>query len=78
MKKALALFATILLFSFTAFAQNTASGKCNCNSKIIKGLQLLMLGGSLDYGEIVTTGAAQKPTITPAIRGKISGSRSHS
>ncbi len=66
MKKALALFATILLFSFTAFAQNTASATSDVTATIAKGLAISNIGGSLDFGEIIATSASQNQTITPA------------
>ncbi len=64
MKKALALFATILLFSFTTFAQNTASADATVSTKITKGLAIANIGGSLDFGTILMTGSAQNPSIT--------------
>ncbi len=46
MKKALALFAIILLFSFTTFAQSTASANATVTAQIAKGLAITNIGGS--------------------------------
>lgn len=65
MKKALTLFATILLFSFTTFAQSTASATADVKASIAKGLTITNIGGSLDYGEIIANTSGQTVTIDP-------------
>lgn len=53
MKKALALFATILLFSFSTFAQNSASADVNVTATVAKGLTISPTNENLDFGLVV-------------------------
>lgn len=55
----------VLLLSAPIFAQSSASANATVTANLKKGLSISQVGGSLAYGEIILTGSAQTPAITP-------------
>ena len=66
MKKALAILATILLFSFTTLAQSSVSANTTVTASVVKGLTITPNTGSLDFGLIgIDAINSQSPSIDP-------------
>lgn len=64
-----------LTLSTTLFAQNSANASANVTAQLKKGLSITNFTGDLDFGEIILTGSAQTPAITPGsgVRFDVSG-----
>ena len=55
----------VIAFSASVFAQATASSNATVTAQLKKGLSISQVGGNLSFGEVILTGSAQSPTITP-------------
>jgi hypothetical protein len=53
------------LFSVSIFAQSSANATANVSASLKHGLSITNVGGDIDFGEIILTGSAQNPSITP-------------
>lgn len=54
-----------LAFTTSIFAQATANSNVTVTSSLRKGLSISLAAGNLTFGEVILTGVAQTPTITP-------------
>jgi len=65
--KRLILSAVLLLFvGSTIYAQSSASATATVLAQLKKGLSISLIGGSLDFGEIILNGSPQTPSIAPS------------
>ncbi len=59
-------FAAIILLTSFSYAQSSASASVQVLAQLKKGLSISLIGGNLNFGEIILNGSAQTPSITPA------------
>jgi hypothetical protein len=65
--KRLMLSTILLLFiGSTIYAQSSASATATVLAQLKKGLSISLIGGSLDFGEIILNGSPQSPSIDPS------------
>lgn len=67
MKSALKFGVVFLLLGLTAalYAQSSANASATVTANLKKGLSISNFSGDLAFGEIILTGSAQTPTVTP-------------
>lgn len=63
------LILTSIIFSLVAsfvYAQSSASATATVLAQLKKGLSISLIGGNLNFGEIILNGSPQSPTIDPS------------
>lgn len=66
MKRLLLSTVLLLFIGSSIYAQSSASATATVLAQLKKGLSISLIGGSLDFGEIILNGSPQSPTIAPS------------
>ncbi len=66
MKRLILSTIVLTLIASFAYAQSSANATATVLAQLKKGLSVSLIGGNLNFGEIILNGSPQTPTIAPA------------
>lgn len=66
MKRLILSLIVLSFFVSLTYAQSSASATATVLAQLKKGLSVSLVGGNLNFGEIILNGSPQSPSITPA------------
>ncbi len=66
MKRLILSLIVLSFISSLSYAQSSASATATVLAQLKKGLSVSLIGGNLNFGEIILNGSPQSPTIAPS------------
>lgn len=66
MKRSILLSVLLIFVASNIYAQSSASATATVLAQLKKGLSISLVGGNLDFGEIILNGSPQTPSIAPS------------